>query len=41
VGGHVGFVEGMVPWSTSSYADRRAVEFGVEMLPMSQTTTPT
>ncbi len=28
VGGHVGFVEGVVPWRTSSYAERRAVEFG-------------
>lgn len=28
VGGHVGFVEGDLPWNTTSYGDRRAVEFG-------------
>jgi predicted alpha/beta-fold hydrolase len=32
VGGHVGFVEGAVPWRTSSYSERRAVEFGVSQL---------
>lgn len=32
VGGHVGFVEGGVPWRTSSYCERRAVEFGAERL---------
>jgi predicted alpha/beta-fold hydrolase len=32
VGGHVGFVEGAVPWRTSSYCERRAVEFGVSQL---------
>ncbi|MBC7897458.1 MAG: alpha/beta fold hydrolase [Cytophagaceae bacterium] len=37
VGGHVGFVEGAVPWATSSYSDRRAVEFAAEFLPMSRT----
>jgi uncharacterized protein len=36
VGGHVGFVEGAFPWATSSYSDRRAVEFAAEMLPMSR-----
>lgn len=28
VGGHVGFVEGSAPWRTSSYCERRPVEFG-------------
>jgi uncharacterized protein len=32
VGGHVGFVEGAVPWSTSSYCERRAIEFGLSQL---------
>ncbi|MBK8247062.1 MAG: alpha/beta fold hydrolase [Gemmatimonadetes bacterium] len=32
VGGHVGFVEGAVPWRTSSYCERRAIEFGVSQL---------
>jgi uncharacterized protein len=32
VGGHVGFIEGSVPWRTSSYCERRAIEFGSEHL---------
>ncbi len=32
VGGHVGFVEGDVPWRTSSYCERRVVEFGAGRL---------
>lgn len=35
VGGHVGFVEGATPWRTSSYCERRAVEFAEPLLPMS------
>jgi hypothetical protein len=34
VGGHVGFVEGALPWRTRSYVDRRVVEFGVGRLAM-------
>lgn len=32
IGGHVGFVEGATPWQTSSYCERRPVEFGEECL---------
>lgn len=32
VGGHVGFVEGRWPWKTSSYGERRAVEFAAGQL---------
>ncbi|MCC6318179.1 MAG: alpha/beta hydrolase [Gemmatimonadaceae bacterium] len=35
VGGHVGFVEGLLPWATTSYSDRRVVEFGEQQLAMS------
>lgn len=35
-GGHVGFVEGAVPWNTSSYCERRPVEFGEGVLAMSR-----
>lgn len=35
-GGHVGFIEGPTPWSASSYAERRAVEFGDSVLAMSR-----
>lgn len=39
VGGHVGFVEGTLPWRTRSYVDRRVVEFGVGRLGMFKATT--
>lgn len=32
IGGHVGFVEGAFPWRTSSYSERRAVEFGASQV---------
>jgi predicted alpha/beta-fold hydrolase len=32
-GGHVGFVEGTAPWATSSYCERRAVEFAESCMP--------
>ena len=35
-GGHVGFVEGVVPWDTSSYGERRPVEFAETVLAMSR-----
>jgi predicted alpha/beta-fold hydrolase len=35
-GGHVGFVEGSTPWRTSSYNERRAVEFAESVLAMSR-----
>jgi predicted alpha/beta-fold hydrolase len=35
VGGHVGFVEGDAPWRTSSYSERRAVEFAAHISAMS------
>ena len=35
-GGHVGFVEGTTPWRTSSYSERRAVEFAESVLAMSR-----
>ena len=35
-GGHVGFVEGAVPWNTSSYGERRPVEFAESTLGMSR-----
>lgn len=38
-GGHVGFVEGALPWATSGYGDRRAVEFAEAVLPMSRSLT--
>ena len=38
-GGHVGFIEGATPWSVSSYAERRAVEFGDSVLAMSRSGT--
>lgn len=39
-GGHVGFIEGSSPWTVSSYAERRAVEFGDSVLAMSRSGTP-
>ncbi|MGQ0647720.1 MAG: YheT family hydrolase [Gemmatimonadaceae bacterium] len=38
-GGHVGFVEGATPWATSSYCERRAVEFAETFSPMFRSTT--
>lgn len=40
VGGHVGFVEGALPWRTGSYAERRAVAFGAEQLRLSVQSAP-
>jgi predicted alpha/beta-fold hydrolase len=40
-GGHVGFVEGPLPWATSSYCERRVVEFAASHLPMSRSQPPT
>lgn len=36
VGGHVGFVEGVLPWKLSSYSERRIVEFASSCLAMSR-----
>lgn len=38
-GGHIGFIEGAVPWSVSSYSERRAVEFAESVLAMSRSAT--
>lgn len=35
-GGHVGFVEGLLPWRLSSYSERRIVEFASSCLAMSR-----
>jgi hypothetical protein len=35
-GGHVGFIEGTTPWTVSSYAERRTVEFANSVLAMSR-----
>lgn len=35
VGGHVGFVEGRVPWRVGSYCERRSIEFAEALLPSS------
>jgi len=35
-GGHVGFIEGTTPWTVTSYAERRAVEFADSVLAMSR-----
>ena len=35
-GGHVGFIEGSTPWDTTSYCERRAVEFADGFEPMSR-----